>query len=436
MTQRKRRIVSLLILALLAVFVVVILQGRASLDAGLLMRSAPGVMEASGVIAAEEIAISSLYGGRVASIAVNEGDVVAVGQELVALDTSLLDGQIEVVRAQVEVAQAALRQIEAGARPGAIAAAKARVAQAKAAYEAALQGLADAQALRDDPQELKMQVAISEIQIDAAQHRLESAVALKDAAEVAKNVMEYSEDQIHNWSYPVPPPKLPQELQLAPYDWWQSWAGVNAASANLEKAKARLSYWRTVLENPVQLEAQVATAKAAVTEAQAAVELAEAQLRAYEAGATEEQLAAARARVEQARAALDALLAQRKQMVIVAPIDGVVLSRAVHVGEVVAPGGNMLSLADLTQVQLTVYVPENRLGEIALNQKVRVSVYAYPGRVFEGQVVRIADQAQFTPRNVASKEERVNTVYAVEIQLSNEEGLLKPGMAADARFEE
>ncbi|MBC7260541.1 MAG: efflux RND transporter periplasmic adaptor subunit, partial [Chloroflexi bacterium] len=328
------------------------------------------------------------------------------------------------------------KQIEAGVRPGTIAIAKARLAQAKAGYEAALQALADAQGLRDEPQELEMQVAISEVRVEAAQYRLEQAAALKDAAEVAKNLAEYTEDQIRNWPYPVPPPKMPQELQLAPYDWWQAWAGVNAASASLEDAKALLAYWRSVLANPIQWEAQVVTAQAAVKEAQAAVELAQAQLDAYEAGATEEQLAAARARVEQAQAALDALLTQRSEIVIRAPSSGVVLSRAVHIGEVVAPGGKILGLADLAQVKLTVYVTENRLGEVALNQKVTVRVDAYPGRTFEGRVVRIADQAQFTPRNVATKEERVNTVYAVEISLPNEEGLLKPGMAADAMFGE
>ena len=436
MKQRRGRLMGGLVIALMAVLAIAAAWNRAGLSTTWLTRSVPEALEASGVISVEEVAVSSLYGGRIASIAVDEGDVVVKGQVLVTLDTSLLDGQIEVARAQLAVAQAALEQMEAGARPGAIEVAKARLAQAKAGYEAASQALADAKALRDHPQELEMQVAISEIQVEIAQHRLEQAVALKDAAEVAKNVMEYSEDQIRNWKYPIPPPEIPQELRLSPYDWWQAWAGVNAASASLEDAKARLAYWRGLLANPLQLEAQVAAAQAAVTEVLAAVDLAQAQLDAYEAGATEEQLAAGRARVEQAQAALDALLAQRKEMTLVAPMDGVVLSRAVHAGEVVAAGGKVLALGDLAQVKLTVYVAENRLGEVALDQKVQVSVDAYPGRIFEGRVMRIADQAQFTPRNVATKEERVNTVYAVEILLPNEGGLLKPGMTADVRFGE
>jgi HlyD family secretion protein len=151
-------------------------------------------------------------------------------------------------------------------------------------------------------------------------------------------------------------------------------------------------------------------------------------------GATEEQLASARSRLSQARAALDALSAQRQEMDTVAPVDGVILAKVAHAGEVAAPGGILLSLADLSEVQLTVYVAENRLGQVALHQAVRVAVDALPGRTFEGWVAQIADSAEYTPRNVATKEERVTTVYAVQIVLPNPEALLKPGMSADATF--
>lgn len=435
MKQQKGKLLGLLVIALMTSFLIAVLRNSANENTAWLLRPMSDVLEASGVITAEEVVISSLYGGRIASIAVTEGDRVFAGQELVVLDTSLLDGQIEVARAQLAVAEAVLKQLEAGVRPGAINVAKARLAQAKMAYQAALQALADAQTLRIEAQELRMQVAVNEVQVEAAQHRLEQAVALKDAAEVAKSLAEYTADTMRNWMYPVPLPQMPQELQLASYDWWQAWVGVNAASAGLEEAKARLAYWRNLLANPLPLEAQVTTAQAAVSETLAAVDLAQAQLDAYQAGATEEQLSAARARVEQAQAVLDALLTQRQEMVIRAPMNGVVLSCAVHIGEVVAPGAKMLTIADVTQMELTVYVAENRLGEVSVGQKVWISVDAYPGRTFEGHVVHVADRAQYTPRNVATKEERVNTVYAVEISVPNGEGLLKPGMAADARFE-
>ena len=425
------------LLGLLALIVLAGAVMRSAFQPGLLgMRTAtpPGNVDASGVITAEEIALSSAQGGRIATFYVAEGDRVKAGQELVALDTALLEAQLDMAKAQLAVAQAGLKQMEAGARPGAMAVAEARLAQAKAAYPAAVQALADAQALRAHPQELDMQIAVAEMEVEAAEHCLQSAVALKDAAEVAKNALEYTQDQLHHWPYPMPPPKLPQELESAAYDWWKAWAGVNAASASLNEAQAQLAHWRKLRDDPQELNAQVDMAQAAVAQAAAAVDAAQAQLDAYQAGASQEQLSAARARVAQAQAALDALLAQREEMVVVAPMDGLVLSRAAHAGEVIAPGGKLLSLANLAEVRLTVYVAENRLGEVALNQKVLVTVDSFPGRTLEGRVVRIADRAQYTPRNVATKEERVNTVYAVEIALPNAEGLLKPGMPADARL--
>ncbi len=83
---------------------------------------------------------------------------------------------------------------------------------------------------------------------------------------------------------------------------------------------------------------------------------------------------------------------------------------------------------------MTVYVPETRVGHVRIGQRVDVTVASFPQRIFEGQLIHIADRPQYTPMNVATKEERVSTVYGVKVALPNSEGLLKPGMAADAVF--
>lgn len=390
--------------------------------------------QASGVIMADEITLSPSRGGRIARFEVNEGDAVRTGQELVMLDTTLLDAQIAVAEAQLAVAQASLQQIASGARPGALTTAQAQWQQAQVAHLAATQALSDALVLRDHPQQLDMQIAVAEAQVTAAEYRLGSALALKDAAETAKNLLQYSEDQIKGWKYPVPSPSLPSELLSAPYDWWRGWSGVNAAQASLETAKAQLAHWRAVRAYPQQLNAQVEAARATQAQATAALDAAQAQLDGLRAGASAEQLAAARAREVQAQAALDALRAQRADLRVLAPTDGTVLAQLAHAGEVTMPGGALLSLASLDRVHITVYVAENQLGQVSVNQTVMVQVDAFPGRLFEGEIEHIADQAQYTPRSVATKEERVNTVYAVEIGLPNAEGLLKPGMPADVTW--
>jgi multidrug resistance efflux pump len=109
-----------------------------------------------------------------------------------------------------------------------------------------------------------------------------------------------------------------------------------------------------------------------------------------------------------------------------------VLETIGHVGELAAPGIALITLADLDQVTLTVYVPENRLGYIQIGQAVEVAVDSFPDRVFVGRVTRIANEAEFTPRNVQTEEERVNMVFAVEVSIPNPDHALKPGMPADA----
>ncbi|NIV37073.1 MAG: HlyD family efflux transporter periplasmic adaptor subunit [Anaerolineae bacterium] len=188
--------------------------------------------------------------------------------------------------------------------------------------------------------------------------------------------------------------------------------------------------------NPLDLQAQVNAAKAQYEVASAAVALAHAQVEGLKMGATQEQVAAADAQVEVARSALAALQVHLDRLSLKAPISGLILERLLHVGEVAMPGASLLTLADLGDVSLTIYVPEDQVGKVQLGQPVSVTVDAYPGRVFTGEVAFISSQAEFTPKNVQTKEERVSMVFAVKVELPNPDLALKPGMPADAILSE
>jgi HlyD family secretion protein len=116
------------------------------------------------------------------------------------------------------------------------------------------------------------------------------------------------------------------------------------------------------------------------------------------------------------------------------PIDGVVLYRVVEPGEIVAAGATLITVSNLDALTLTVYVAEDRYGQIMLGQTCQVMVDSFPGRTFLGTVSHIADQAEFTPRNVQTTESRKNTVFAIKLTLEPSAGLLKPGMPADVDF--
>ena len=222
-------------------------------------------------------------------------------------------------------------------------------------------------------------------------------------------------------------------------------AGVDAAQAQLAQAKAGVDA-ATASVDTAQAGVEAAQAAAIIAQAgtdaaQAQLDQAQASLDLLKAGARREQIALLEANVAQAeaglagaKAALKALDAQVERMTLAAPVGGIVVERLVHVGELASPGGSLFTLTNLDEVTLTVYVPETDLGQVWLGQTVEVAVDAY-GDVFSGQVSHIASQAEFTPKNVQTQEERVHMVFAVKIQLDNADHRLKPGMPADATFQ-
>jgi HlyD family secretion protein len=116
------------------------------------------------------------------------------------------------------------------------------------------------------------------------------------------------------------------------------------------------------------------------------------------------------------------------------PLDGVVLMRAAEPGEITTAGGAMLVVADLNSVTMTVYIPESQYGQIYLGQNLTVTVDSFPDKVYVGTVIRIADEAEFTPRNSQTVQNRKNTVYAVKLSIFNPDMDLKPGMPADVKL--
>jgi multidrug efflux pump subunit AcrA (membrane-fusion protein) len=400
-----------------------------------------GWLVASGFIEAEEVAIAPELGGRVVELLAGEGDEVEAGQVLVRLDGTLLEAQIEAAQAAIDVAQAGQAQARAGARLEQIRQAEAALAKAQVARDGTYQAWQDAVAIRDNPQELDAQIALAKARVVAAEAALAQVTALKDAAEIAHDnyqdgldALGKAKEKLEEIPEPFRPalPGLPLEFHLLPNAYWKAWVGVNSAQSGLDGARAALNDLYAMRDNPQALNAQVNAAETQYRAAEAAVQMAQAHLDALRAGATKEEVAVAQAQVEQAQAALAALVVLRDKLTAVAPVGGLILERSIHEGELAAPGVTMLTLGDLDRVTLTVYVPEDSLGYVFIGQQVDVRVDSFSGRSFAGTVVAIAQEAEFTPRNVQTQEERVNMVFAVEVRIPNPDHALKPGMPADA----
>lgn len=136
----------------------------------------------------------------------------------------------------------------------------------------------------------------------------------------------------------------------------------------------------------------------------------------------------------QAKSQLESLNASLVDSELEAPISGIVMSKNLEVGETAFPGVPVVTLADLSVLWMKIYVAEPVMGLVSLGDEAKVTVDSYPGRTFSGKVTFISQEPEFTPKNVQTQEERTKLVFAVKIELKNDDLALKPGMPADAEI--
>ena len=384
----------------------------------------PGAVAASGTIEATEITVGAELGGRAVSVNVEEGTRVAKGQLLVQIDDAEWQARLAQAEAAVSTAKAELARVTAAPRAEAVAQAEAEVRQAEATLAGAEKGLDNAKRLRENPQKL-------DAEVNSARSGIQTAIMAVDAAKAQLKGAQVLQESLPN------PGSDEDRTRRGIYD-----QQVTAAEASLRMAQAQERGARAVLDRrlairkkPVSLEAAVHQAGGQVTQAEAAVGTARAMLAQLQAPARAEAVELAQAQLRQAEAAAALIRASLEKLSVTSPAAGAVMTLSIHPGEVAEPGQPLMKIADLGDVKVTIYVPTARIGQVQLGQAAQVTTDAYPGGVFEGTVTHIADQAEFTPKNVQTQEERVKTVIAVEISLDNSEGLLKPGMPADARIE-
>lgn len=163
------------------------------------------------------------------------------------------------------------------------------------------------------------------------------------------------------------------------------------------------------------------------------VKAAEAKLSILQSGNRPEMITAARAEVERNRAVLKATEAMIDELQIKSPLNGTVIQRNYEPGEYVTVGASVLTVADLKDLWIKVYIPTDDLPAVKLNQMVRFTVSG-ESRTFTGTVVEIASKGEFTPKSIQTKKERTNVVFGVKIRIDDHSGVLKPGMPADATF--
>ncbi len=402
----------LLLKYLLVLVTIILLAGCA----GIVQKDA-AVLKASGVVEIMEVAVSAEIGGRVVEVYVEEGEAVTKEQPLFRLD----DEELQIQRQQV-------------------------TASGEAAVVGAELVLLEAQQALDDLHE--------NWPVQAAQYQVELALAqdgLKDAKYVlsvrqegnraSSNTLDAAEANLILANEEVD--RAQQQFDHASGEAGRALAlsNLTAAKQNRDSIQRNLNWYLgspTEIEQ-AKLEADVALAEARLAEATQeyekwkdgpdpdAVALAEANLANAQA-----LLGLARVQAETQLKSIDLRLADAE---ISAPVGGVILTQSIEVGEVIAPGVAVITLGNVDRMTITVYLGENQYGQVSVGDKATVEVDSFPGESFQAEVTRIADQAEYTPRNVQTEEERQTTVYAVELRLLEGLDQLKPGMPADVIFE-
>ncbi len=349
-------------------------------------RPQDGRLESSGTIEATQVDVAPKVPGRILRIAVREGDTVAANQVVAELDASDLDAQVAQAQAAVAAVQARVPQAEETVQVQ-TASVETQVQQARAQVQAAMASL-----------------RVAEANVRAANAALQSAEAAlaRAVADEGRTEQLYREGAVSAQAVDA------------------GRTAVATATAQRDAARAQ--------RDATQMARQAAAA--VVEQARANLALAEANRGTV--SVRKFDTAAARAQLAQANAALKLALITRDQATLRSPIAGVVLSKNVEVGTLVAVGTPVLTVADLSRVYLRVFIGEPDIGKVKLKQPVEVRVDAFPARVFHGDVEEISNHAEFTPGNVQTREERVKLVFAVKVAIPNSDGDLKPGLPADA----
>ncbi len=330
-------------------------------------------LQGSGTVEARNIRVGSKIGGRIDKVLVREGDSVEPGQVLVTFDDKELQAMLEEMRAASEKAQR-------GFRPEEIEEARAAAAQARAEYEQRKNGYR-----QED--------------IDAAKADLDRATA--DEIRAHLDAQRYDalaqKDLVSK-----------QQRDTAEANWKMALAQKQNTQHKLDE-----------LQKGYRPE-EIAAAEARYHQTQATLEK-------FERGNRKED-------VEAAKAAFALEEARYRERQVVAPSAATVEVLDVRPGDLIAPNTPIATLLERDQIYVRIYIPETQIGHVQLGEKAEIRVDSFPNQAFSGVVEQINQQAEFLPRNVQTREERVHQVFGVKVRIDDNSHRVRAGMAADVKF--
>jgi HlyD family secretion protein len=352
----------------------------------------------SGNIELTEVNIAFKTAGRLIERNVDEGDLVKKGQVIARLDRDQLIAQRSRETAGYESSESQLAQ----------------AVTAVAWQKATLAG---------DIEQRKADVAANEAKL--AELQTGSRPQEKQEARAAVEAAQSEADRARkDWDRAQTLYKN-DDISTSQFDQFRN--RYESTDAALKQAKEREAL---VLAGP-RVE-QINAQRAQVDRARGALKMSEAN--ALEIKRREQELNTRRAEIGRSKGTLQLIDSQMADTVAASPVDGVVLVKAADVGEVLAPGTSVVTVGDIDHPWLRGYVNETDLGKVKLGSRANVTTDSYPGKIYQGRVTFISSEAEFTPKQIQTQQERVKLVYRIKIQIENPQHELKSNMPADAEI--
>jgi len=353
-------------------------------------------IQASGRIEVTEVNVGSKVTGRLTALRVEEGTDVKTGQLIADLEGLDLEAQLGQARATLQSTEAKLNQARTS--------------------------------LRVEPTLVRTQIRQAEETLRAAEERVRLLQAGSRVQEIEEGRANLRQNEARLEMAKLTRDRFRSLLAdgaVARQDLDRAESDFDAAAAAVRATRERLG----ILEEGSRSE-DIRAAQAERDRATAALEAARANAATLD--LRQQDVHVAEAAVRESQANVRRLESQVDELKVFAPLDATVLTKAVEAGEVVAAGKPLVLLGDLDHPWIKIYVTETELGRVKLGAPARILVDSFPGQTFQGTVSWISDQAEFTPKNIQTKEERVNLVYAVKIVIQGAQRKLKAGMPADA----
>jgi HlyD family secretion protein len=357
-----------------------------------------GRIVVSGNIELTEVDIAFKTPGKLIERDVDEGDAVKKGMVIARLDREQLLRQRDTAVAALQTAQANLQESQSALkwqRETMQADLQARNADLSTAQSNLLQ-------LKNGSRPQEIQEAKSAV--DAAQSQYDESKKDWDRAQTL-----YKNDDISTSQY--------DQFRMR----------YESAEANLKQVQNHAA-----LVNLGPRSEAIEAASSQVDRAKASLRMGEAN--SIETTRREQDLNARQGDIDRAKAQIQLIDSQLADTIASSPIDGVVLVKAADVGEILAPGTSVVTVGDIDHPWLRAYIKEQDLGRVKLGSKAKVTTDSFPGKAYDGRVTFISSDAEFTPKQIQTTEERVKLVYRIKIEIDNPRHELKSNMPADAEI--